>query len=359
MDELPRLGRATAGRSACRHRELTAHLVLLPPEPRRVGLPPPDLSPHDPQAATADQPHEGWCERHLRLVVAVGALIGVAAALALLGWRLYRGASPPEPPPLPEGCSWVREPTEGCPVDDAKAYEKWAKRNGPLAVRQAQSGIELVWVPGGTFAMGSDDGNRDEQPVHRVRLNGFWMGRTEVTVKQWRAVMDSVIGPDNDQGDDHPIVDVSWEDCQAFCRKAQLALPTEAQWEFAARGPRGSTYPWGDWWAGTLCRSAEGRKGHARTAPVGSFPQGASWCGALDMAGNVLEWCRDWYAKDFYASSEARRSNPECADTASGNHVLRGGSWFNYADSCRSAARAWNFPWLQDFDVGLRVARAR
>jgi len=314
------------------------------------------LSSTDPQAEVAEQLPKARGVRLWWLVVALGAL----TAVLLTGfWWVRRPKGPLGAPALPEGCSWVTEPSADCPAAEAEAYRAWVKRNGPLTVRHDRSGIELVWVPGGAFRMGSRDGNPDEQPVHRVPLDGFWIGRTEVTVKQWRAVTESFVGPDNDQGDDHPVVDVSWEDCQKFSERTGLALPSEAQWEYAARGPGESEYPWGDWWAAALCRSAEKRKGRDRTAPVGSYPKGASWCGALDMAGNVSEWCRDWYQKDFYSSARARRPNPVCDDYGSGNRVLRGGSWFNYADTCRSATRAWNFPWLQDFDVGLRVVRVR
>ena len=94
---------------------------------------------------------------------------------------------------------------------------------------------------------------QDELPVHEVELDGFWIGRTEVTVTQWRRVMKKV--PDfNDRGDDHPVVNVTWNDCREFCRRAGLALPTEAQWEYAARGPRSLRFPWGEQWE-------EGRQG--------------------------------------------------------------------------------------------------
>ncbi|MBM3472658.1 MAG: formylglycine-generating enzyme family protein [Armatimonadetes bacterium] len=314
-------------------------------------------APSPEQEAKSGPPHEGGWGRRLRLPAMVGGLAVLVVLVAL--WWVRRGTGPLGPPPLPGGCSWVTEAAPECPAADARAYQAWVKRNGPLTIRQDRSGIELVWVPGGAFRMGSKEGCKDEEPAHRVELDGFWIGRTEVTVKQWRAVTGSVLGPDNDQGEDHPIVDVSWEECGKFGQKAGLALPTEAQWEYAARGPEGSEYPWGDWWAATLCRSAETRRRHSKTAPVGSFPKGASWCGALDMAGNVAEWCRDWYDKGFYETREARHRNPECTDKQSGNRVLRGGSWFNYADTCRSAARAFNFPWLQDFDVGVRVVLTR
>ena len=292
-------------------------------------------------------------------------------------------AAPPaqrgEPTPilaLPAGCQWVTAPAAGCPVDGATAYEQWVKQHGPVTVRHQQSGIELVWVPGGSFRMGSDRADidrlwqqhawdvelkehaTDEQPAHQVELDGFWLGRTEVTVGEWRRVMGSVPGEPDVWDDTHPVVEVSWEDCEAFCRRVGLVLPTEAEWEYAARGPAGYEYPWGDRWDASLCQSGEDRHGYARTAPAGSYPQGASWCGALDPAGNVWEWCRDWYDRGFYVTARAGQRNPECVDNASGLRVVRGGSLLQ-AFGCRSAVRADLAPVYRGNLVGFRVALPR
>jgi len=216
------------------------------------------------------------------------------------------------------------------------------------------AGIKLVWVPGGSFMMGSNDGDDDEKPVHEVELDGFWIGKTEVTVAQWRSVMGSV--PEhNDRGDDHPVVWVSWDDCQEFCEKVGLSLPTEAQWEYAARGPESRVYPWGDEWDPKRVCCHENRGPGGRMFPVGSFSAGASWCGALDMAGNVYEWCGDCYDEDCYAQSPRR--NP--TGPAAGEwRVLRGGSWGSSASICRSAARRHRRPEDSYDDLGFRVARS-
>jgi formylglycine-generating enzyme required for sulfatase activity len=297
--------------------------------------------------------------RYWRAAAGGGLATAVVIVFAVLALRAHRAHEPAAPPWLPAGCAWVRQPPEDCPATDAADYAAWVKKNSPVSIRHTASGIELVWVPGATFEMGSDDGNHDEQPVHRVKISSLWVGRTEVTVAQWRAVMGPGIGADNDQGDDHPIVDVSWRDCQGFLKRTGLMLPSEAQWEYAARGPEGRVYPWGNWWMPDRCRSAERRRRHDRTSTVGTFPEGASWGGALDMAGNVWEWCRDWYDKDFYASLKPSVRDPECTRSLSDGRVLRGGSWFDHAESCRSACRNWSVPDLQDFDVGFRVARGR
>ena len=204
--------------------------------------------------------------------------------------------------------------------------------------------------------MGSENGGPDEHP-HRVELDGFWIGKTEVTVGQWRSVMGSVPEPHNDQGDDHPVLDVSWENAQAFATKAGLELPTEAQWEYAARGTTGNEYPWGDW-DESLCQAQGHLHGHARTAPVGSFSGGASWCGALDMAGNASEWCRDWYDVAFYATPAATSRNPLNTNDQSGQRSWRGGSWDIDPVNNRSWYRSRRFPDHQDHNCGLRVSQS-
>jgi serine/threonine-protein kinase len=204
--------------------------------------------------------------------------------------------------------------------------------------------------------MGADD-NDDSRPLHAVQLAGFWIGTTEVTVGQWRAVMGEPSGR-NDQGDDHPVADVSWLECQAFCSRSGLQLPTEAEWEYAARGTDGYTYPWGNAWAAALCQSWEDRHGHERTLPVGALPSGRSWCGALDMAGNVFEWCRDWYDESFYASPAATAPDPECTNGGSGRRVLRGGCWGSSPDNCRTTVRSRAKPDFRNGGIGFRVSRA-
>jgi formylglycine-generating enzyme required for sulfatase activity len=165
-------------------------------------------------------------------------------------------------------------------------------------------------------------------------------------------------GPRNDQGDDHPVVDVTYDQCQAFCARAGLELPTEAQWEYAARGPEGRRYPWGNRWLPALCQSWKDRHGWERTAPAGSLPDGASWCGALDMAGNVFEWGRDWYDPGFYASPAALHPDPECTFDRSGKRALRGGCWGSSPDNCGAANRYRAAPGFRNAGVGFRVCRA-
>lgn len=214
-------------------------------------------------------------------------------------------------------------------------------------------GLAMMWVPGGKFMMGSERfGSPDERPAHEVALDGFWIGRTEVTVAQWRAVMgEAPMG--NDLGDDHPVVNVSWDDCQEFCERAGLSLPTEAQWEYAARGSESGEYPWGDEWdpQRACCWETQGQD--ERTFPVGSFPGGASWCGALDMTGNVREWCADRYGREYY--QQAPRQNPSGPE-AGGLRVTRGGSFLSSDLFCRSATRNPTLAAILNYTLGFRVA---
>jgi len=226
---------------------------------------------------------------------------------------------------------------------DAEGDRPW-ERPGTQAGQEivGPAGIPLVWVPAGSFMMGSTDGNPDEQPVHEVELSGFWIGKTEVTLAQWRSVMRAIPHSDWQDGDDHPVVGVSWNAANSFCQEVGLQLPTEAQWEYAARGAGNRRYPWGNDWDASRC-SWGGHPGPGGdTFPVGNFPSGASWCGALDMAGNVWEWCADWYGEDYYTSSPSR----DPAGPRSGEcRVFRGGSYADErSDYCLSTFRNWNPP---------------
>ncbi len=227
----------------------------------------------------------------------------------------------------------------------------------PGEQRIGPDGQTLVWVPGGSFMMGSE--NEDfEGPVHQVTLDGFWIGQCEVTNAQYRAFCNATrrqFPPESKRGDNHPVVSVTWDDAQAYCDHYGYSLPTEAQWEYAAGGAESLIYPWGnEWIPGNLCwRGNPGPE--ADTFPVGSFPAGASWCGALDMAGNLWEWCADWWTFDYYQSSpELNPAGPETGES----RTLRGGSWSNVSYYCRSACRSNPARPLAWFHYGFRVSRS-
>jgi formylglycine-generating enzyme required for sulfatase activity len=236
----------------------------------------------------------------------------------------------------------------------------------------------MVYVPGGTFRMGSTDGNSDEQPVHSVTLDSFWIDRTEVTNAQFAAflneqgnqteggvtwldqedetcLIEQVSGEYRPKSgyDDHPVINVSWYGANAYCEWAGARLPTEAEWEYAARGPDGYTYPWGN--DTPTCELAHFVGCSGDTVAVDSLPRGASWCEALGMAGNVWEWVNDWYHSDYYDVSPS--SNPPGPD-AGDSKVLRGGAWSSYAYEVRSAHRSRYFPLSRLEDWGFRCVGA-
>ncbi|MEI6519013.1 MAG: IPT/TIG domain-containing protein, partial [bacterium] len=241
------------------------------------------------------------------------------------------------------------------------------------------SSIPMVWVPGGTFTMGSTDGigRADEKIAHQVTLSGYWMYKYEVTVAQYLEFCTSTsralpvfpsgfswankpTGWNDPTIQQHPIVNVSWNDAKAFADWAGVKLPTEAQWEYAARGPLSSNYPWGgtatvsdlfNSWNSTKCANYYNSFNMGiSTWPVGSFLAGASWCGVNDLSGNVGEWCADWYGAS-YASTPV--NNP--IGPISGNsRVLRGGSWMGSEDISRCTSRGSSDPNSSDYTLGFR-----
>lgn len=200
----------------------------------------------------------------------------------------------------------------------------------------AKDGAKMVWVPAGEFKRGTVDANGwwNTRPVAQVYVDGFWAYETEVTVQQYRTFCEDTnrtmpVRPwGGSWNDNHPIVNVSWDDANAYAKWANASLPTEAQWEKAARGTDGRTYPWGStfdmsrlWCSVTQIMDA------GFTAPVGSFPSGKSPYGCLDMAGNAEEWCSDWYADYYYQTSPLRNPTGPLTGT---DHATRGGSWYRF-----------------------------
>jgi len=251
---------------------------------------------------------------------------------------------------------------------------------GTRALAVGDLALEMAWVPAGRLTVGMtpqqiqavwqqqdwDPEDRemmdDAQPAHEVELDGFWIGVTEVTNAQWRAFLQEsgyawegeVIGED-----DFPVVNVSWQDAQAFCNWYGLRLPTEAEWEYAARGPEGRLFPWGDeLTAEDANYDATGEREDEPATylqPVGSYEAGRSWCGALDMAGNVSEWCADAYAKDYYPRSPGK--NPPGPAEAGNQRCRRGGDWYRLGMVCLSACRDVEDPAARSNLDGFRVTR--
>ncbi|NUQ63359.1 MAG: formylglycine-generating enzyme family protein [Pirellulales bacterium] len=220
-------------------------------------------------------------------------------------------------------------------------------------------GSELVYVPPGEFEMG--DGEDADCPKHRVWLDGYYIAIYPVTNAQYGRFVEATgyPGPANPRWQespwaDHPVTDVSWDDAQAYAEWAGLSLPTEAQWEKAARGPENRKYPWGDAWDPERCRHA-GNRGTETTCAVHEYPQGASGYGCFHMSGNAGEWCEDWYDEAYYRTGPVR--NPGGSEEGS-QRVLRGGSCYYVTTRCRPASRYARSPDYRGEDLGFRLARS-
>jgi len=225
-------------------------------------------------------------------------------------------------------------------------------------------GIIMIYIPSGEFQMGSDEGNNNEKPVRSVYLDGYWIGKYEVTFDQYdRFCEDREISKPEDDGWDrerYPVINISWEDAMAYCIWLSekigydFKLPTEARWEKAARGTNGRTYPWGnslpiDDKANFNARNANFIN---QTTPVGSYPEGSSPYAVLDMAGNVYEWCLDWYRSS--GSSSSLNKNPHGPKRGT-YRVLRGGSWYGSSQCLRTSFRTSAKPGSRHIHIGFRI----
>jgi len=219
--------------------------------------------------------------------------------------------------------------------------------------------FSMVAVEGGTFTMGctshDHDCKSDEKPSHRVTLSNFSIGEFEVTQQLWTAVMGKPFSTCF-KGDDLPVDMVNWDSCQIFIDRLndltgeRFRLPTEAEWEYAARGgsmSEGYKYSGGNNIAlvAWFVDNSEGK-----TCAVGT--KAPNELGLYDMSGNVWEWCSDWYG----AYSSAVQTNPTGGEMSSDDRLLRGGSWGSYAQSCRVAFRHGYTPEYRDHDIGFRLA---
>ena len=215
---------------------------------------------------------------------------------------------------------------------------------------------EMVFIPEGSFIMGSD-ASEEESPPHEVYLDAFYMDKYEVTNAQYEIFWRSTghrppltSGKPGFDAPDQPATGVSWEDAVDYAAWAGKRLPTEAEWEKAARGTDSRSYPWGDHWSEAKCQ-ASGKNTLSGPARVGSHPKGVSPFGCHDMAGNVWEWCADWFSTDYYDQSEEK--NPKGPQDGS-RHVLRGGGWESRPNEVKTTYRQGGCP-----DGGYRCAGFR
>lgn len=247
---------------------------------------------------------------------------------------------------------------------------------------------KMVYVPAGEFTMGSDEGFSDQQPVHTVYLDSYYVGKYEVTNAEYAAYLNKALDTGEIQASDStvikegnelldldspfceisfkngsfevdtekencPVIEVNWHGAVAYCEHYDMRLPTEAEWEKAARGMDARSYPWGDGSPTPSHCNFNRNIGHPIS--VGQYsPDGNSPYGCCDMAGNVWEWCNDWYDADYYSISPA--NNPQGPSSGSGR-IIRGGSWYSYERLCGTTYRSKNTPGSSFNNLGFRVAK--
>ena len=230
----------------------------------------------------------------------------------------------------------------------------WA---GAEVYRRSADGARMILIRGGRFRMGSADGDPNERPIHEVELSAYLLDETELTWERYVRERPAPPRPSWHAGGEFPVINVSWEDATAYCGAVDATLPTEAQWEYAARGPEGRVYPWGSTWDPSKANGYGSADGHETLAPVGSFPSGRGPFGHLDLAGNAWEWVRDWHGTDTYSLRAGGVRDP--TGPANGTvRIMRGGSAgkSDSKDTLRASNRAGNRPTVRYEAFGFRCS---
>jgi len=273
----------------------------------------------------------------------------------------------------------------GCRSNEVQSVKKMTEESresiqvGTRMIRE-QDGMTQLFVPHSTFLMGAEDSDlkagEAEKPAHQVSLEGYWIDETEVSNRQYAICVDNencappnFIENDIYNGEDYPVVGVDWLDAQDYCNWVGGNLPTEAEWEYAAKGNEGLIYPWGNEYDGYLLNGCDVNcieswsdsgidDGYRNSAPVGSYPAGASWVGVLDMAGNVWEWVEDWCGE----YDDGSQDNPTGPDDGRCK-IIRGGAWASPPAGLRTTYRIINTseisPDIRHPNIGFRCVIPR
>jgi formylglycine-generating enzyme required for sulfatase activity len=321
--------------------------------------------------------------------VRVAALLIPFALVGCSGSAASSPSSAITSPSPSSSASAVASPSSSSPSPAESASAPTSVDPNAGKERTDEHGVAQVWVPSGSFLIGTDETDptgelapptwarfelASERPAHEVALSaGYWIDKTEVTNEAFQAFVDAagyqerslwsdagwtwVSGRDAtalpvacvDAEPDHPRVCITWYEAEAYAAWRGGALPTEAQWEFAARGPSSSIFPWGDDWDAAKANVVDSPE----LTTVGSYPDGASWVGALDMSGNAMEWAADWYSSSYY--EQQVRDDPTGPNLGT-KKVEKGGWWGSVPYVARSAYRHFEDPpTYQDHHIGVRI----
>jgi serine/threonine-protein kinase len=315
-----------------------------------------------PTAVERPTPLPGVRRGFPRWVIAIGSILLIAGLLAVGGIVYRPRVMPVKPTPVLPGVLPTQEPV-------AEVTAVWGKDRSVM-----------VHAPAGDFYMGSSDedanADGDEKPMHLVYLDDFWIDKYEVTNEQFARFLNAEGNQEEDgvnwvniedegsnivyEGgqyeprsgyEDHPVTYVSWHGALSYCQWTGKRLPTEAEWEKAARGTDGRIWPWGNDWDEDKVNSRDAGPGH--TTAVGGYPDGVSPYGCMDMAGNAWEWVADWYQGDYYQAAPDR--NPQGPNQGA-SRVVRGGSWALPQRLTRCTGRFEFIPWVRRDDLGFRCA---
>jgi formylglycine-generating enzyme len=279
-------------------------------------------------------------------VIAIAAVVGGSIG----GWARASGHDEVDP-------DVSRSPPVDNPYDEG-AVPRVVMARVPVLTKDG-----MVRLPGGAFTMGSSSPRApaNERPARPVSVDPFWIDQTEVSVGAYRGCVEAGVcarpvrsskACTYGKADDLPVSCVHWRDADTFCRHAGKRLPTEREWEFAARGPYKLAFPWGGRpscaYAATLTGELTGKTCSPGPAKVGSHPWGASVFGVQDMSGNVEEWTADWYTES---------PGDDASPRVGAAHVLRGGSWSSLPSLSRTTSRSWGSAMEAGPTVGFRCAR--